>query len=774
MAGGTPVFEWTHKHSSGRPIPCEVRLVRLPGEGRPLLRGSVIDNTERKRREAIQQATYQISEAVHAVDDLQSLYKRIHDIVQGLMPAENFYISLLDPADNVISFPYYVDQLADGSPDPRPIGTGLTGYVLRTGKPLLLDAAMEARKRKTGDAVTFDGMGEISYIESGRQAAIWLGVPLTADGRTFGAMAVQDYHNERAYGDEEKQILTFVAAQTAVAIVRKRTEQALRERTERAMRHRSVLLTLAQMDKSDLPSALEQICLLSSATFAAARVSYWSVAPDGGAITCELLYDRQAGRVVSEAKGTRLTEEQCPAYFAALSSHEPIIANDAQAHPSTCELTPNYLVPLGITSMLDAPVWLEGKVVGVLCHEHVGPRREWLQEEIDFSASLATMVSLSIEAAQRSRSEAALRQRHREVVTLLDSLPGYAFFKDAQFRYVMANQNFCQAVRMNNENILGKNDFELFPRELAEKYRADDEALLASGRTLVVGEEIMLEPGRSFYVQTTKVPVHNEQGQVVGLLGLGFDVTDRKKAEEELLRTLAREKELGELKSNFVSMVSHEFRTPLGIVMSSAEILRDYLEQLASDERQHHLLSITRNVRRMANLMEEVLVLGRLDAAKMAYNPTPLDLPVLCRRITDEVLSATEGSCPIELILDSAPPQVNADEPLLRHILTNLLTNAVKYSDAGTPVDFVIERQGCEAVFVVKDRGIGIPDDDKQWLFSAFHRGRNVGQRAGTGLGLVIVKRCVELHRGRIDIESKPCQGTRVTVRLPICPPSSN
>src|SRR4030095_13841092 len=119
----------------------------------------------------------------------------------------------------------------------------------------------------------------------------WLGVPLTADGRTFGVMAVQDYHNERAYGDEEKQILTFVAAQTAVAIVRKRTEQALRERTERAMRHRSVLLTLAQMDKSDLPGALEQICLLSSATFEAARVSYWSAAPDGGAITCELLYD---------------------------------------------------------------------------------------------------------------------------------------------------------------------------------------------------------------------------------------------------------------------------------------------------------------------------------------------------------------------------------------------------------------------------------------------------------------------------------------------------
>jgi PAS domain S-box-containing protein len=550
--------------------------------------------------------------------------------------------------------------------------------------------------------------------------------------------------------------------------------------------------------------------------------------------------------------------------------------------------------------MLDVPVWLEGKVVGVLCHEHIGPRREWQIEEIDFASSLATMVSLSIEAAQRARSELALReseqkyralfeasshgvmlhdeerflevnpaavrilrydcaeqiigkspaqtsapvqpcgesslvlarkhieecirngttrfewlastprgetvpldviltsirvagrqiiqaviddiserkraeqalqQRHQEVVTLLDSLPGYAFFKDAQGRYVMANQNFCRAVGATSDAIVGKNDFDLFPRELAEKYRADDAALLASGRPLLVGEEEMREPGRSFYVQTTKVPVKNEQGKVVGLIGLALDITDRKKAEEELLRTLAREKELGELKSNFVSMVSHEFRTPLGIVMSSAEILRDYLEQLAPDERQHHLLSITRSVRRMAELMEEVLVLGRLDAGKMAYNPAPLDLQVLSRRITDEVYSATEKRCPISLILDKAPTEVHADERLLRHILNNLLSNAVKYSEAGTPVDLIVARHRCEAVFTVKDRGIGIPEEDKQWLFNAFQRGRNVGQRTGTGLGLVIVKRCVELHRGSIDIQSKCGEGTCVTVRLPICPP---
>jgi PAS domain S-box-containing protein len=244
------------------------------------------------------------------------------------------------------------------------------------------------------------------------------------------------------------------------------------------------------------------------------------------------------------------------------------------------------------------------------------------------------------------------------------------------------------------------------------------------------------------------------------------DISARKKAEAELLRALAREKELSALKSNFVSMVSHEFRTPLGIIMSSSEILQDYLEQLDPAEREHHLHSIARNTRRMSELMEEVLVLGRLDAGKMDFKPAVLDLRTLCVRMVDEIHSATDRACPIQLDAGVIPTEAHGDERLLRHILLNLLTNAVKYSEAGRPVDFVLQRDGREAVCIVRDRGIGIPEADQPRLFNAFHRGHNVGQRPGTGLGLVIVKRCVELHGGTIAVNSKPGEGTTMTVRL--------
>jgi signal transduction histidine kinase len=252
------------------------------------------------------------------------------------------------------------------------------------------------------------------------------------------------------------------------------------------------------------------------------------------------------------------------------------------------------------------------------------------------------------------------------------------------------------------------------------------------------------------------------------VLTVALDISQRKQAEAELLKTVERERELGLLRSNFVSMVSHEFRTPLGIIQSSAEILEDYLDRLEPAERKEHLQSIQKNTRRMAALMEEALLMGSFEAGKMEFKPEALDVARFACRLVDEVLSATERKCPIELVCGEMEEAPHADERLLRHILTNLLNNAVKYSGAGHAVTFEIKREAADAVCVIRDQGIGIPDADREWLFSAFHRARNVGDRHGTGLGLVIVKRCVDLHGGKISVQSRLGGGTTMTVRLPV------
>ena len=237
---------------------------------------------------------------------------------------------------------------------------------------------------------------------------------------------------------------------------------------------------------------------------------------------------------------------------------------------------------------------------------------------------------------------------------------------------------------------------------------------------------------------------------------------------EEALRLLARERELRELKSNFVSLVSHEFRTPLEIIMSSVDNLDRYHEKLASEKREQLLRTINRSVRRMAGMMEEVLVLGRLETDGITFQPAPLELHALCRRLCDEIDSVTGHRCPIRLELSETPDSATGDEGMIRHIVTNLLSNAVKYSPAGESVDIVVSRDGDMAVLRIADHGCGIPAADQERLFNAFSRGSNVGQIPGTGLGLLIVRRCVDLHGGSIDFVSSEDKGTTFTVRLPL------
>lgn len=230
---------------------------------------------------------------------------------------------------------------------------------------------------------------------------------------------------------------------------------------------------------------------------------------------------------------------------------------------------------------------------------------------------------------------------------------------------------------------------------------------------------------------------------------------------------LAAEREVSELKSRFVTTVSHEFRTPLGITMSAVELLRHYEDRLPADEKKQLFDDIHSATRNMASLMEQVLVLGRVDAGKLAYKPAPLDMEQLARKLTDESLSATNRKCTIEWTAENDLSGACADEGLLRHIFINLLSNGVKYSPDGSVVHFSARREGPMAVFTVKDSGIGIPEADLPKLFEAFHRGSNVGDIPGTGLGLVIIKRCAELHRGSIQVKSKPGEGTTFTIRVP-------
>ena len=282
------------------------------------------------------------------------------------------------------------------------------------------------------------------------------------------------------------------------------------------------------------------------------------------------------------------------------------------------------------------------------------------------------------------------------------------------------------------------------------------------------------------------------------------DISDRKKAEAELRNALEKERELSELKSRIITTISHEYRTPLTTIYSSAELLENYNHKLAEEKRVKHLRRIQSSSKHLTDLVNDVLFIGQAEADKLKFNPASLDLEQFCQQLIEELssssqhqravgvsaatphseaeatLGASELAIPRELIAFTNRgdcTNVCLDERLLRQILTNLLSNAIKYSPDGGTVRFDLECMEGVAVLSIQDEGIGVPAEDLPQLFESFHRASNVGTISGTGLGLAIVKKCVDLHRGQITVDSVVDVGTSFSVTLPlnspVCPSHS-
>lgn len=246
----------------------------------------------------------------------------------------------------------------------------------------------------------------------------------------------------------------------------------------------------------------------------------------------------------------------------------------------------------------------------------------------------------------------------------------------------------------------------------------------------------------------------------------------KKEEQEQALLALSKEREVNALKSTFVAMTSHEFRTPLSAIFSSQELLRDFRNQMAVPERDELLGIIESATQRMMGMLDKILIIGQVDADLMEFRPEPLNVAGVCRRLADEVLQSFRNTSPevATIVLDvqiATCDLASLDENLLRHCLGNLLSNAVKYSPSGSEATLKVSQVEDAVVFEVVDHGIGIPREDLPRLFESFHRGGNVGTIPGTGLGLAIVMRAVERHGGTIEVTSEIGKGTCFTVSLP-------
>lgn len=246
------------------------------------------------------------------------------------------------------------------------------------------------------------------------------------------------------------------------------------------------------------------------------------------------------------------------------------------------------------------------------------------------------------------------------------------------------------------------------------------------------------------------------------------DISQRKRMEAETVAMLEKERQISEMKTRFISVTSHEFRTPMAAVVGSAELLANHIERLTPAKRREILDRILNSMHRMTEMLEDVLTLNRMDSKRTTVRPTPVDFHALILSTLEEVRVGDRGTHRFEAVgLDHSIPGVT-DPNLFQHILTNLLSNAVRYSPAGTKVSVRATTGSDQLRIEVEDEGIGIPVADRARIFEPFERASNVGNIKGTGLGLNIVKRMTELIGGTVAHEDAHPVGTRFTVDLPL------
>lgn len=333
------------------------------------------------------------------------------------------------------------------------------------------------------------------------------------------------------------------------------------------------------------------------------------------------------------------------------------------------------------------------------------------------------------------------------------------------------NRAFADLVGYEPHELIGHNSLRHYPSEESWRQLGDQaEETLKRNDTFTTEWPSVHRNGKLSWVRMSAARVSADDPSK-GIIWSVLDITKHVQAEVEMREALARQQQLNRLKSRFVSMTSHEFRTPLATILSSAELLRHYRDRMPSEEQESLFCGIESSVKRMGLMLDNIITLGRADSDRLEFKPEMINLQPFLESLANEVRStACDTAHPVPdllIALDTHGKSAWLDENLLRQIVNNLLTNAFKYSPNGGTVYFSASLVNDALQLVVKDQGIGIPPEELPQLFESFHRASNVGNIPGSGLGLSIVKKATEMHGGTVSVSSEVGHGTSFTVSLP-------
>lgn len=372
---------------------------------------------------------------------------------------------------------------------------------------------------------------------------------------------------------------------------------------------------------------------------------------------------------------------------------------------------------------------------------------------------------LSKEVSDRKKAELRLIKSQQLYEAIAHNFPdGVIGVLDRNLTYVMAGGRELQQIGFPNGHPVGHRIFDEHNSELS----AQAEITL---RSVFSGEKITLDIDlNNNSYNLIAVPLPDAHGEINEILVVMQNITDRKQVERRLIKTIEKEKELSSLKSKFVTMASHEFRTPLTTMLSSVFLLENYTGQRYEEKKRAHFDRIKRSIRILTELMNDFLSLEKLEEGKVKVVYSPVDVKNFLEDIISEFNPVKKPGQNILLEFSGDNVEVTTDRQLLTNIMHNLVSNAIKYSGENKEIRISARHVNDCLKISVMDRGIGIPEDEQRDIFKRFYRAENAGNIQGTGLGLNIVKKYIKLLNGSINFKSKQNEGATFTIRLPMSP----
>ncbi|MAS35600.1 MAG: hypothetical protein CL610_16435 [Anaerolineaceae bacterium] len=749
------------QHKDGHYIWFETtsRTIRHPETNEVIeIQSASRDISERKRAEQSLKRYAERLELLHDVDRAILTASQPATIAQvvlaqlkSLLGFDSASVTVFDADYREFTIIASIDAIADY----RPYENRAVIEMMQQDEIFAVDDLARATHISPGDDVLI-AAGIRSYVR----------IPLVASGKLLGSFNLRA-RRPSVFSTQSIDIAREVAAQLAIAIENARLLEVEHSRNSEltALHQASLQLTSSLDVETVLYTILDYAILLVHANNAhvflydGQTIRFGAAQWDGEKQPQPFAEPRQDGLTYRVARsGQRMVIPNV--------NHEPIYANWQWGG-----------------AIIGLPLRVANEVNGVMSLAFAEPH-SFDEHEIRLLELLADQAAIAIHNAQLyqqiqrhageleqrvSERTAELQASESKYRALIEFAPDPIVIIDETGVITLVNRQTEISFGYEQQELIGRSIDALLPGRPGDLSLIEDMGDSDPDfRTLAANLEVAArhKNGMEIPVKIGMSPIHTGAENLI--MTYIVDITAEKQLEASLRAALAHEKELNELKSSFTSIVSHEFRTPLSVILSSTDLLTKYFDRMDQTRRLEKFDNITRQVSRLVKLLDDVLTITRSERVGFEFKPTSLDLVALCEEIIEEVKVGYTKDVTVLFSHQGACQQVSVDEFLFRHILQNLASNAIKYSRDEGIIRIDLNCADTDLTLRVEDRGIGIPEQYKARLFETFHRAANVGQIQGTGIGLTIVKHAVDAHGGSIEVESTEGVGTTFTIFLPI------